>query len=122
MRVRTLLPWLLFVAPPSGAGQDLDQSRTEPLADCTAFVVSGDPHSQLGATWTYDSTDDGVRYVLEGVLFTPPGDGPFPAVVLSHGKGGTPRNGEVRGCRGQEGATPARAPPRPRTPSPLAAP
>jgi len=64
---------------------------TEPLVDCTAFVVTGNPRSQFGATWTYDSTDDGVRYVLEGVLFTPHGEGPFRAAVVSHGKGGTPR-------------------------------
>jgi dienelactone hydrolase len=32
-----------------------------------------------------------VRYVLEGVLFQPSGPGPFPAVVISHGKGGAPR-------------------------------
>jgi dienelactone hydrolase len=62
-----------------------------PVADCSAFVVTGNPQAPQGATWVYDSTDDGVRYVLKGVLFTPPGAGPFPAVVLSHGKGGTPQ-------------------------------
>jgi dienelactone hydrolase len=62
-----------------------------PLAvNCAAFVVSGDPHSQSGATWTYHSTDAGVAYALEGILFEPPGAGPFPGVVVSHGKGGTP--------------------------------
>src|SRR5262245_25913925 len=88
MRVTTLLPWLLALAVPAAA-QDR-ATATEPLASCASFVVSGNPQSQLGATWTYDSTDDGVRYVLEGVLFAPPGTGPFPAVVVSHGKGGTP--------------------------------
>lgn len=58
--------------------------------DCATFVVSGDPHSQAGATWTYHSTDQGVAYALEGVLFEPAGAGPFPGVVVSHGKGGTP--------------------------------
>jgi dienelactone hydrolase len=61
-----------------------------PLAECAALVVTGNPQAPQGATWVYSSTDDGVRYVLEGVLFVPPGAGPFPAVVLSHGKGGTP--------------------------------
>lgn len=60
-------------------------------ADCASLVVSGNPQSPNGANWTYDSIDDGVRYVLEGVLFVPSGPGPFPAVVVSHGKGGTPR-------------------------------
>jgi dienelactone hydrolase len=64
---------------------------TEPLVSCSALIVTGNPQSQQGANWVYDSTEDGVHYVLEGVLFTPPGAGPFPAVVLSHGKGGTPR-------------------------------
>jgi dienelactone hydrolase len=58
--------------------------------DCAAFVVNGDPLSASGATWTYHSTDLGTAYSLEGVLFAPPGSGPFPAVVISHGKGGTP--------------------------------
>jgi dienelactone hydrolase len=88
MRARRCLPLLLVLAVPAAAAER--PQFTEPLADCGAFVVTGNPQSQLGATWTYDSTDDGVRYVLEGVLFTPPGGGPFPAVVLSHGKGGTP--------------------------------
>jgi dienelactone hydrolase len=61
------------------------------VVDCSALVVTGDPRSPTGATWSYQSTDDGERYVLEGVLFVPPGTGPFPAVVISHGKGGLPR-------------------------------
>jgi len=61
-------------------------------ANCSAFVVSGNPRSSNGATWTYRATEQGVQYALEGVLFVPPsGTGPFPAVVVSHGKGGTPR-------------------------------
>lgn len=70
------------VAPPGAVA---------PQATCTAFVVTGNPRTTAGATWTYRSTDQGVRYTLEGVLFIPAGTGPFPAVVLSHGKGGTPR-------------------------------
>ncbi len=71
-----------------------------PVADCAAFVVSGNPRTANGATWTYRSTDLGVRYVLEGVLFVPPaGAGPFPAVVLSHGKGGTPRGYSANAAR-----------------------
>ena len=32
----------------------------------------------------------GVAYALEGILFVPAGSGPFPGVVVSHGKSGTP--------------------------------
>lgn len=66
-------------------------AATQAQAQCGAFVVTGDPRSAEGATWTYRATDQGVAYVMEGVLFVPSGTGPFPAVVLSHGKGGTPR-------------------------------
>ena len=52
-------------------------------------MVIGDPTSQAGAHWDYHSTDDGVEYALGGVLFLPPGSGPFPGVVVSHGFGGS---------------------------------
>ena len=92
MRSRTLLPLLAVVValPCAATASEARQDPSEPLVDCAAFLVTGNPQSQLGATWTYDSTDDGVRYVLEGVLFTPPGSGPFGAVIVSHGKNGTP--------------------------------
>lgn len=60
-------------------------------ANCSAFVVSGNPRTANGANWTYRSTDQGVLYSMEGILFVPNTAGPFPAVVVSHGKGGTPR-------------------------------
>lgn len=68
-------------------------------AQCGAFVVTGDPRSTSGANWTYRATDQGVFYALEGVLFMPIGTGPFPAVVISHGKGGTPRGYSARIAR-----------------------
>lgn len=58
--------------------------------NCSGFVVTGDRTSNEGATWTYQSTDEGVQYALEGILFSPAGDGPFPGVVVNHGKDGTP--------------------------------
>ena len=61
-------------------------------ANCAAFLVTGDPTSTGGARWTYASTDAGQRFVLEGVLFTPGAGGTFPAVVVSHGAGGSPAN------------------------------
>jgi len=60
-------------------------------ANCSAFVVSGNPRTTTGANWTYRSTDQGVFYSMEGVLFVPTTAAPYPAVVVSHGKGGTPR-------------------------------
>jgi dienelactone hydrolase len=65
-------------------------AATSSTANCAAFAVSGDPRSRPGATWTYASTDAGTEYRLEGVLLTPAGSGPFPAVVVSHGAGGLP--------------------------------
>ena len=54
----------------------------------TGFVVRGNPESTAGATWTFRGTVDGTTYDLAGVLLKPPGTGPFPAVVLSHGSEG----------------------------------
>lgn len=59
-------------------------------AACGAFAVEGDPRASAGARWTYRSMDAGVTFVLEGLLFAPAGTGPYPAVVLSHGGGGSP--------------------------------
>jgi acetyl esterase/lipase len=64
----------------------------EPAVNCQAFVVSGNPTASNGATWTYRSVDQGVNYALQGVLFRPSVQGPTPAVVISHGAGGTPAN------------------------------
>ena len=50
-----------------------------------AFQLAGDPESSSGATWTYRATTDGVAYDLRGILLKPRGQGPFPAVILSHG-------------------------------------
>jgi dienelactone hydrolase len=58
--------------------------------DCTKLQVTGTSTSPGGATFTYDSIDEGTHYRLRGILVAPSGAGPFPAVVISHGKGGTP--------------------------------
>lgn len=52
------------------------------------FQITGDPESPEGATWTYNATADGVRYDLQGILLKPRGEGPFAAVIISHGAGG----------------------------------
>jgi dienelactone hydrolase len=67
-----------------------DAAVTAPVVDCTRFVLTGDPGAMGGANWTYTSTDAGVAYNMEGVLFVPAGPGPFPGVVVSHGAGGVP--------------------------------
>lgn len=59
--------------------------------DTGAFVIAGDPRQRDGAPWSFRGTVDGVRYQLTGVLLAPAGSGPFPAVVLSHGSGGSAR-------------------------------
>lgn len=53
------------------------------------LTIAGDPASAGGATWTWRGTQRGVSYDLAGVLYKPAGDGPFPAVVLSHGGNGS---------------------------------
>ena len=52
-------------------------------------MLQGDPESSQGATWTYRGTLDGTSYDLQGILLKPRGAGPFPAVILSHGAGGS---------------------------------
>src|SRR4249919_2480287 len=54
-----------------------------------ALSIAGDPESASGATWTLVGTLDGTRVDLQGILLKPRGRGPFPAVVLSHGAGGS---------------------------------
>lgn len=85
------------------AGTTITTTVTAASVNCAAFTVSGNPQSTTGATWTYTSTDAGVRYALEGVLFAPAGSGAFPGVVVSHGKGGTPRGYSARIARTMAG-------------------
>lgn len=65
-------------------GPDADDARV--LAHLT---VTGSPEATGGATWVYRDTVDGVVYDLSGVLLKPTGAGPFPAVIVSHGFGGS---------------------------------
>lgn len=88
-------------AEPGMEGLEPDAAESAPSGDgalgdaavgsvrCSAFRITGTPSSSSGATWTYQSTDDGVTYSLKGILLAPSGAGPFPAVVVSHGKGGS---------------------------------
>jgi dienelactone hydrolase len=56
------------------------------------LVITGDPTATNGASWTYRDTVDGVAYDLAGILLKPAGAGPFPAIVVSHGYGGSANN------------------------------
>ena len=51
------------------------------------FQLDGDPVN--GCTWSYVGTDDGVDYDIRGYIVKPAGNGPFPAILLSHGKDGS---------------------------------
>ena len=53
------------------------------------FIITGNPESASGATWTFKDSVDGTKYDLAGVLYKPPGAGNFPAVILSHGSDGS---------------------------------
>lgn len=57
-------------------------------AQLTGFVLTGDPESSNGATWTYKRTINGTVYDLRGVLFKPPGSRVFSSVLVNHGTGG----------------------------------
>ena len=72
--------------PPSKDGSVVPAATT---VTCSALQIAGDPTSAQGASWTYHATDDGVEYELTGTLLQPQGAGPFPAVVVSHGLGGS---------------------------------
>jgi dienelactone hydrolase len=70
-----------------------------------ALTITGDPESGAGATWTLVGTLDGTTVDLQGILLKPRGRGPFPAVVLSHGAGGSAQSygrelGKVMGTWG----------------------
>ena len=56
------------------------------------LAISGRPEAASGATWTYRDTVASIVYDLSGVLLKPEGAGPFPAVIVSHGSGGSASN------------------------------
>jgi dienelactone hydrolase len=94
------------------AGCDRPTSPTAPTptpapapapAPGAQLATAGDPESDVGATWTLRGPVDGTVVDLHGVLMKPPGAGPFPAVVISHGYGGSARQfstGVGRAMRG----------------------
>ena len=75
----------------AGCGGKEPSTPTGPSSAPSSPVLNlqGDPASAQGATWTYVGTLEGVAYDLQGILLKPQGGGPFPAVILSHGAGGS---------------------------------
>lgn len=89
--LRTAAPAVVLAALAAtlACGSAGSSNSTGTIPPDTGFVVSGSPEAASGATWVYKGIVDGVAYDLTGVLYKPPGSGPFPAVVLSHGHDGT---------------------------------
>ena len=94
---RLALVALLSASLASSACSASDATGLDGEAEQTASVlahlrVTGDPEATNGATWTYRDTVAGVVYDMAGILLEPAGAGPFPAVVVSHGYGGSAGN------------------------------
>jgi dienelactone hydrolase len=77
---------VLLVATFACGGSPATPTVVDQLA---GFAASGDPTSPEGAPWTYRASVSGITYDLAGVLHRPLGPGPFPAVIVSHGAGGS---------------------------------
>jgi len=85
----SIWPVAALLAAACGGSSSPSAPSTTPsspsLTAPTAFRLTGDPASASGATWTYQAAESGTTYDLQGILFKPPGSGPFPAVIISHG-------------------------------------
>jgi dienelactone hydrolase len=86
---RIRLAALTAVLTASSACGGASPTAPTPAGTLAGFALTGDPVSAGGATWTYRGTRSGVAYDLQGVLVKPAGPGPFPAVIISHGAGGS---------------------------------
>jgi dienelactone hydrolase len=74
--------------PPSPSPTPSPSPSPSPTPLPGTFTISGNPAGAAGATWTYQAVISGVTYDLQGILFRPAGNGPFGAVIVSHGTGG----------------------------------
>jgi len=87
--MRLVVVTLLVLAAGCGGKESSSPTAPSPAPSSPAFTLQGDPASGQGATWTYGGTLEGIAYDLQGILLKPQGGGPFPAVILSHGAGGS---------------------------------
>jgi dipeptidyl aminopeptidase/acylaminoacyl peptidase len=94
--IRNILPVLILGLAACSESPAPSEPGPDTTLVLTGFQLTGDPASPNGATWTYRDTVDGVVYDLQGFIRKPAGNGPFPAVILSHGAGGS-ANGYSRG-------------------------
>lgn len=86
----TLVVLALGCGGPTSPSQPPPSPSPTPLPG--TFTITGNPAGAAGATWTYQAAISGVTYDLQGILFRPAGNGPFGAVIVSHGTGGNVYN------------------------------
>ena len=86
--VRLAVITLVVLALGCGGPTSPSQPSPSPTPLPGTFTITGNPASAAGATWTYQAVISGVTYDLQGILFKPAGNGPFGAVIVSHGTGG----------------------------------
>ena len=75
---------------PADSGMETTFVHSNALAMISGFYRVG----RLGASFTFDWVGTNFTYTdaertFSGVMLKPPGNGPFPAVIISHGAGGT---------------------------------
>ena len=92
IRIRRLAITAAAIAAACGDSSPSAPSVSESERVLAHLAISGSPEAATGATWTYRDTVDGVVYDLSGVLLKPTGAGPFPAIIVSHGFGGSATN------------------------------
>jgi len=87
--MRLVVLTLLVFAAACGGKESSTPTGPSPAPSSPNFTLQGDPASTQGATWTYVGALESVAFDLQGILLKPQGGGPFPAVILSHGAGGS---------------------------------
>lgn len=80
----------VFIACKKSSPAETSDQNSNPPANSLpgSLQITGDPAAANGARWTYTETG-AIQYQLEGILYKPSGTGPFPAVLINHGTGGS---------------------------------
>jgi len=78
---RTYAVGLLFLVVAGAAAQDLEGLKLDKDSKAT----------EGGEAYSFTFKYDNAKEPLKGILLKPAGKGPFPAVVINHGKGGSPQ-------------------------------